>query len=104
MRVGGERRRPCAPRSRFQVALPAGDSLFLRKHGRAHADLLAGAVRSSQPPCTRSTSPRGSCPESPVGTVDKVQAQEAPIVFFSIASSSGRTSPVIWRSWSRATG
>jgi uncharacterized protein len=54
-----------------------------------HDDFLVVAPYNAQVRCLRAAVPR----VVPVGTVDKFQGQEAPIVFFSMATSSGEDLP-----------
>jgi uncharacterized protein len=53
------------------------------------ADILVVTPYNMQVRCLRSNLP----PEVAVGTVDKFQGQQAPVVFFSMASSSGENLP-----------
>ena len=52
-------------------------------------DFMVVAPYNAQVACLRAAVPEGV----PVGTVDKFQGQEAPVVFFSMASSSGEDVP-----------
>ena len=52
-------------------------------------DFMVVAPYNAQVACLRAALPEGV----PVGTVDKFQGQEAPVVFFSMASSSGEDVP-----------
>ena len=53
------------------------------------SDFMVVAPYNAQVRCLRETLPAAV----PVGTVDKFQGQEAPVVFFSMASSSGEDVP-----------
>ena len=52
-------------------------------------DIMVVAPYNAQVACLREALPAGV----PVGTVDKFQGQEAPVVFFSMATSSGEDVP-----------
>jgi hypothetical protein len=55
----------------------------------AQCDFMVVAPYNAQVHCLHEELPEGV----PVGTVDKFQGQEAPVVFFSMASSSGEDIP-----------
>jgi predicted RecB family nuclease len=60
-----------------------------RRRPLREADFMIVAPYNAQVRCLREALPEGV----PVGTVDKFQGQEAPVVFFSMASSSGEDVP-----------
>ena len=66
---------------------------YVDREGKEHAltldDILVVAPYNAQVRCLRSRLPDGAR----IGTVDKFQGQEAPVVFFSMTSSSGEDVP-----------
>jgi uncharacterized protein len=76
-----------------QVALLLDNGRFTDANGHDRplevADILVVAPYNAQVRCLRSALP----PNARVGTVDKFQGQQAPVVFFSMASSSGDDIP-----------
>jgi uncharacterized protein len=86
LEVEHEGNRQSSPEEAEAIAA-AVDDLLAR--GLALEDILVVAAYNAQVRCLRSRLPAGAR----VGTVDKFQGQEAPVVFFSMASSSGEDVP-----------
>ena len=79
---------------------------FTKGDGDARRHSTPRRTSWSSPPTThRCAACAQSCPTaSRVGTVDKFQGQEAAVVFFSMATSSGEEFRATWSSCSAATG
>jgi hypothetical protein len=89
--------RQSAPEEAARIAAAIGALLdggsWTDRHGDEHPltleDILVVAPYNAQVRCLRAKLPAGAR----VGTVDKFQGQEAPVVFFSMTSSSGEDVP-----------
>jgi uncharacterized protein len=95
--VPHEDNRTNAPEEADRIAIEIdrllADGSFTDAHGASRrltlADILVVAPFNAQVRCLRGRLPEGAR----IGTVDKFQGQEAPVVFFSMTSSSGEDVP-----------